>query len=195
MNISNIMLTEKRNLIIDGKHYSNINVDIFDNSDKKKVCEIYELWADLSKKLNKYKCRKANFPEISEVIFCLVCNSWRLNATPITGTHSSFDCYNYKTKKTIQVKSTSVKGDLTSFGPKSEWNELYFLDFYNNGNYDGTFDVYMIPNEEIYNTKVNQNQTFKEKQETGQRPRFSIKKKIIAPLNLKPIKTCNIYNL
>ncbi|MCL2688021.1 MAG: Bsp6I family type II restriction endonuclease [Methanobrevibacter sp.] len=188
------MKTEIRDLILNGKTHS-VEVDIFDESDKKPVCEMYEMWAKLSNQLNEYKCRKSNFPEISEIFFCLIYDSWRVNATSIPGEHSSFDCYNPHTQKTIQVKATSVKGDLTSFGPKSKWDELYFLDFYNNGEYDGSFDIYLIPNDIIYDTKVNERQTFEMKQNTGQRPRFSIKKKIIEPLEMKPLESFNLCDL
>jgi len=83
--------------------------------------------------------------------------------------------------------------DLTSFGPTSEWDELYFLDFYREGNWDGTFDIYKIPNELIYNHKVNQHQTMKEQQLEKRRPRFSIYKEIILSNGMTPIKTGRLY--
>ena len=39
----------------------------------------------------------------------------------------SFDCYNLKTNKTVQLKSSSVYSDLSSFEPISEWDGLYFM--------------------------------------------------------------------
>ena len=85
----------------------------------------------------------------------------------------------------IQIKASSVGSDLTTFGPKSEWDELFFLDF-SQGN--GVFKVYEIKHEWIYSHNVNKSQTFKEQQAQGRRPRFSITKDIIIPKNLKPVK-------
>jgi hypothetical protein len=78
--------------------------------------------------------------------------------------------------------------DLTSFGPTSRWDKLYFLDFYNNGNLDGSFDCYEIDTALIYNTVVNQgkNETFVDQQRQGRRPRLSLKK-IIRENNITPI--------
>ena len=42
-------------------------------------------------------------------------------------------------------------------------------------------------NELIYTHKVNSNQTFRDQQEQGRRPRFSIMKDIIEPHNLNPV--------
>jgi len=66
---------------------------------------------------------------------------------------------------------------------------LYFLDFYNNGKLDGTFNIYKIPTKTIYSMKVNKNQTLKQQQAQEKRPRFSIIKKIVENKKLKPIAT------
>ena len=97
----------------------------------------------------------------------------------------SFDAVNTKTGKRIQIKASSVGSDLTSFGPKSEWDELFFLDF-SQGN--GVFKVYEIKPEWVYGHNVSKTQTFKEQQDQGRRPRFSIIDNIIKPKDLKPIK-------
>lgn len=187
------MRKEIKELEIEDKKHK-IEVDIIEKSDKDDIILMYKSWLLLSKKLNKFGCRKVNFPEISELIYCLVFDSWRVNNTPELE-HSSFDCYNPKNKTRIQVKATSVEDDLTSFGPKSIWDELIFMDFFSEGKYDGTFTVYKIPNEKIYNFKVNKNETFKDKQQTGQRPRFHVKKGLIRPLKIKPIGKYNLFEL
>ena len=186
------MKRELKELNIGGKYYK-AEVEIVEKSDAEHLLEMYNLWNRLSKNLTEYGCRRMNFPEISELIFCLVYDCWRTNN--ISGIeHSSFDCYNPKTNARIQVKATSIKNDLTSFGPRSVWDELYFMDFYPNGKYDGSFDVYLIPNDEVYNHKINENQTFKDQQKEGRRPRFSIKK-LIKSLNLKPVGSFNLNDL
>ncbi|MBU1890158.1 Bsp6I family type II restriction endonuclease, partial [Patescibacteria group bacterium] len=75
----------------------------------------------------------------------------------------------------------------TSFGPRSKWDDLYFLDFYNGGKVDGLFDIYKIPNNLIYENKVNKKQTLKDQQDEKRRPRLCIKKEIIANYKIKPI--------
>lgn len=184
------MINEKKELILEGKSYF-VNVDILEESDKDNIIEIYNMWKDLSEKLSSYGCRRINFPELSELIFCLLYNCWRTNNTKGLGEHSSFDCYNPKTHKRIQIKAASSKNELTSFGPDSIWDEIYFMDFYNKGNYDGTFEVYLLPNDKIYNYKMNKNETFKDQQKQKRRPRFSLRK-LIKELNIKPIGVYNI---
>lgn len=85
----------------------------------------------------------------------------------------------------IQVKASSVASDLTTFGPRSEWDELFFLDFSAS---DGSFKVYKIEPDWIYKHMVNKKQSFSAQQEQGRRPRFSIIENIIKPRKLKPVK-------
>lgn len=161
----------------------------FTQQDGQKWEYVFNLWRELKIALREYKSREPNFPEgLSEVAFCLWSGSSRfISAKGLSNT--SFDTFNQKTGRAEQIKACSVKYDLTSFGPSSKWDDLYFLDFYNDGKFDGLFDIYKIPNELIYNHKVNKNQTLKEQQEQGKRPRLSIKKEIIIPLKIHPIAT------
>jgi hypothetical protein len=76
---------------------------------------------------------------------------------------------------------------LTSFGPDSVWDEIYFVHFYPNKKYDGSYNIYLIPNDLIYNQKVNATQTMRQQQELNRRPRFSIMKEIIKPRLMKPV--------
>jgi hypothetical protein len=161
----------------------------FSKADRAKWKELFDLWMRLKLGMRDYKAREPNFPEgLSEVAFCLYSGSKKLFSLqgPVS---SSFDTYNLETKRAEQIKATSVKEDLTSFGPDSEWDDLYFLDFYNKGKLDGTFNIYIIPNDLIYNYKVNKNQTLKQQQAQGKRPRFSLTKELIIKKGLKPIAT------
>ncbi len=161
----------------------------FNKQDKKKWKQLFDTWKKLKLGLREYKSREPNFPEgLSEVAFCLYSGSKRFISLK-GNANSSFDTFNIKTGKAEQIKACSVKGDLTSFGPKSKWDDLYFLDFYNNGKLDGTFNIYKIPTKMIYSMKVNKNQTFKQQQAQGRRPRFSIKKEIIGKKKFKPVAT------
>lgn len=167
----------------------------YDINDFETVKNIYKYWLSLNLELLKVKSRSINIPEgLSEVAFCLFMNTVRVSESKNKDFKTSFDVYDLEKNKKIQLKSTSVYEDLTSFGPESEWDDLYFLDFFKDGKWDGSFDVYLIANALIYNQKVNKKQSFKDVQKEGKRPRFSIKKEIISVCSLKPIKTFNIYS-
>ena len=87
---------------------------------------------------------------------------------------SSFDCYDLDDQKTVQVKSASVDPDLTSFGPRSEFQKLYFLDFSSKGNPDGKFVIYDMPV-----ARVKSILTKAKKKNPDVRPRFSFQEKIL----------------
>lgn len=159
----------------------------FDKNDGIEWKKVFDQWKGLKLGLKSYKAREPNFPEgLSEVAFCLWSQSSRyLSSKKLSNT--SFDTFNTNTNRAEQIKACSVEQDLTSFGPKSRWDDLYFLDFFNGGLVDGCFDIYKIPSDLIYNHKVNKNQTLKEMQALGKRPRFSIKKHLVVEMNLKPI--------
>lgn len=168
-------------------HDCSINLMEFDKVDAKEWKKLFDLWKELKIGLKNYKCREPNLPEgLSEVAFCLYSGSGRLISMNGKAS-SSFDTFNMKTKKAEQIKATSVEEDLTSFGPKSKWDDIYLLDFYNGGKLDGTFNVYKIPTKLIYKVKVNKSHTFLEQQAEEKRPRFSITKTFIQTKKIKPI--------
>ena len=171
----------------------NAEVQKFVENDRRVLSEIYRKWRGLSDHLKQIGARGVNLPEgLSEGSFCLEMKMYRVDSN-INGANTSFDAYDIHKKSRIQVKSCSVLPDLTSFGPKSVWDELFFCDFYRNGNWDGTFDIYKIDNSLIYNHHVNRNQTMREQQEQGRRPRFSIYREIIIPNDITPIHTGNLF--
>lgn len=170
---------------------SSLDLMDFDKIDRRKWKELFEMWKALKLGMRSYKAREPNMLEgLSEVAFCLFSGSKRLIALRSkVAISSSFDTYNMKKNRAEQIKASSVLSDLTSFGPKSKWDDLYFLDFYNQGKLNGTFNVYLIPNDLIFLQKVNATQTFIDQQKQGKRPRFSLVDKIIVPNDLKPIAT------
>ena len=189
------MKIEKHDIIIDNQTY-NAKVTIPEQKDIIDIIKMYELWAELSGLLTKYGCRRVNSPEFTELLFCIVNECWRFNNVKgFKNAHTSFDCYNPQTHKTIQIKAGSIDKDLTSFGPRSTWDEFYFMDFYCDEEYNGSFEIYYIPDEYIYGQSVNKTQTMADQQTQNRRPRFSIKNKIIKPNQLKPIAKYNIYEL
>lgn len=159
----------------------------FTKADGRKWKAVFDLWKGLKMGMRDYKSREPNFPEgLSEVAFCIWSGSSRfISAYGLSNT--SFDTFNTKKNRAEQIKACSVENDLTSFGPRSKWDDLYFLDFYNNGKVDGRFDIYRIPSRLIYEKKVNKNQTLKDQQGEKRRPRFCIKKDLIKKNKIKPI--------
>ena len=87
---------------------------------------------------------------------------------------SSFDCYDPIDQKTIQVKSASINPDLTSFGPESKFQKLYFLDFSSKGKVDGKFVIYDMPA-----GKVKRRLKKELKKKPGTRRRFSLQETIL----------------
>jgi len=151
-------------------------LDTYDD-DKSDLLKLYNSWQEGSELSLKLGGRRINLPEaLSEGAFCHFMKVGRLISC--TGNvNRSFDCVDYNDKEDgynmrIQVKASGIEKDLTSFGPNSEWDEIYFCDF-SKLNY--TFYVYLIPNDLIYNHKVNATQTMKDQQRQGRRPRMSLK--------------------
>lgn len=163
----------------------------FDKTDTTEWQKLWNSWKTLKMGLRAYKTREPNLPEgLSETAFCMYSGSHRL--VDIKGNcNKSADTYNLTTMEAEQIKATSVNRDLTSFGPKTKWDKLYFLDFYRDGALDGSFDVYEVDKNLIYNTVVNKgkNQTFKEQQALDRRPRLSLKEDVIKPNGIKPLDT------
>lgn len=162
----------------------------FTKDDGRKWKEIFDQWRKLKMGLRDYKAREPNFPEgLSEVAFCLWSGAGRYIKIKGSkkGIAGSFDTFDIKKGRAQQIKACSVEGDLTSFGPKSKWDDLYFMDFYAGGKVDGTFDVYLIPDKYIKNQSLNKSEKFTDQQEQKRRPRFGIKKEIIAKFKIKPL--------
>jgi len=181
------MRLKKQKVIIDN-HELDIEVAVMSKADAKAFKRLFDLWKRLNTGLSKYG-RKVNIPEVlSEGMFCVFAGSVRFQRK-IKGVGTvSFDTINLKSNRREQIKATSIEKDLTSFGPKTEWDDLYFMDFYRNGDLDGSFDVYLIPNDLIYGKQVNDTQTLKQQQAEKRRPRMSIKE-IIQENKIKPLAT------
>lgn len=165
--------------------------DVFDSSSLLQLKLIFKDWLMLNGKLRSINGRTLNVPDVlSEGLFCYYFDSIRTKDSA-----GSFDCVTKQSSKGVQVKATSIKYDLTSFGPESIWDELYFIDFVPNGVIDGVIHFYKIE-ENFENLILNRekNETFKDQQKQGRRPRFSIKKELIEKKLLKPIKIVDLLD-
>lgn len=159
----------------EGDFYSNVLK--FTPEDRQALIAIYESWRTLCGNLSYVSARGVNLPEgLSESAFCLATGTWRITKS-INGANSSMDCYDPMGKRgsnRIQVKACSVIPDLTSFGPNTEWDRIFFVDFYREGRWDGTFDIYELNTSDINNYPVNAYETVADQKKQNRRPRFSI---------------------
>jgi len=182
------MRITEENISLPEGHF-NAKLQYFENTDRALLFSIYQNWRSLCNELNEINSRSVNLPEgLSEGAFSLEMGCARLVGS-IPGANSSFDCYSTAENHRIQVKACSVLPDLTSFGPNSVWDKLYFCDFYREGRWDGKFDIYLIENYLIYNYKVNSEQTFHAQQAQRRRPRFSIYNGLIKTQCIEPLRT------
>jgi hypothetical protein len=148
-----------------------------DNIKFKEAIEIYQLWKNLDAKIKTFYSRGVNIHEaITEIIVCFV------NGFPLSLGGGSEDAINPKNNFKVQIKATSnFNRDLTSFGPKSKFDELHFVRL------DYEKDIMFLYNIPInlLGLNVNKNKTFDEVKKEGKRPRFSIIKDIIIKNNIK----------
>jgi hypothetical protein len=167
----------------------------YDQTDIPRYQKKFETWRSLRNFCIEDGDRAPNIPEsISEVIYCILTGSLRFKSAKKL-VDQSFDLFELEVEKTLQMKAAQIKSDLTTFGPKSKWDKLIFMDFYNDGNIDGTIDIYDIPTDLVHKVVVCKHDkktkekdiTFLHRQETGKRPRFSIKNKIIIPNSIEPM--------
>lgn len=165
----------------------------YDYTDIPNLQKAFDAWITLKNQSNILHGRSPNIPEcISETCLCFVANLVRFYKAKKLK-NSSFDCFDLFEGKAIQAKACSIKKDLTSFAPVPKWDILYFLDFYNDGNLDGTFKFYEIPNDYIFSWPVNSKFTFQEivennknKKGPGARPHVNMKE-LIKKYSLKPV--------
>ncbi|MDB9759356.1 Bsp6I family type II restriction endonuclease [Candidatus Pelagibacter sp.] len=162
----------------------------FENNDLKIFKSTFNKYKSINKVLKgKLKgTRIMNFPEaLSESVFCLAMNCGKLlSAKKTSGYSTSFDAYDTAREKRIQIKCSASSGP-TSFGPRSEYDEIYFVDFKSNGLIDGTYKIYKIENDDIDSVKVNKNQSLVDQQKQNKRPRFEIRSQLVVKKKLEPI--------
>ncbi|WP_294379095.1 Bsp6I family type II restriction endonuclease [uncultured Clostridium sp.] len=167
-----------------------ITGDEFEEQDFQQMKSIFKKWQNINVDLKSLGGRALNVPDVfSEGLFCYFFNAIRTNQTA-----HSYDCVMKNTGEGVQVKSASIPVDCTSFGPTSTWDLLYFVDFAPNGVVDGEVWFYKIDDSSIYDLVLNskKNETFKDQQLQGRRPRFSMKKALIEANNLQPVKKVSL---
>ncbi|WP_291736587.1 hypothetical protein [Clostridium sp.] len=149
------------------------------------VCDSYFKWKDLNNSLKNYVSRGINFPEtISEPMGCYALGYlWNKG--------SAGDAQDRNGRK-IEMKATSnFDSDLTSFGPKCDFDNLVFLRLDYNNNKLYIYDT-GINSEELKSLPANKHETIGDQQKQKRRPHVSIINIIINARELQP--TC-IFNI
>ncbi len=175
---------KREKIFIDGKPVIGMK---YDAEDFKEFKRIYKEWSELNKAIENLGGRTLNVPDLlSEGLFAYLFDFYRTNGSKNS---KGYDVYDVINKKGIQIKSCSIEDDLTSFGPKTHWDLIYFMKFHPTSE-DGLVEIYDISHFDFANLILNksENETFEDQQKQGRRPRFSIQSEIIDKDNLKPIK-------
>jgi len=193
------MLKKLKSLSLPEGNFDN-ELIFFDENDKPLIKKCFKDWADLCKSSLKIGgTRIPNIPEsVTEAILSLELNVGRC-VENISGSSSSFDLYDVYRKKRIQLKAATSTGP-TSFGPKSQYDEIYFMYFREiaegkrSNNFSGKYEIYKLDTKIFPKLVLNKskNETFEDQQKAGRRPRLSIPQQILDNLSIKPISVGNI---
>lgn len=155
---------------------------VIDNARIDEACSAYFKWKDLNNYIKSNSTRGLNMHEvISEPIGCY-CLGYEWNRGKEAG-----DATDPKTGKKIEFKATSnFDDDLTSFGPKTTFDNLVFLRFKLDDNLLYIYDL-NINSEELSKLPANKTKTIGEQRKEGKRPHVCLTKLFVERLNLKPI--------
>ena len=152
-----------------------------------KIIDLYPKWKFLNYEIKKIYSRGINLHEAFTEIICCYHFDFDLNVGKGT---SSADAISNKGEK-VQIKGSSdCTKDLSSYGPKSEFDILYYCCIDNENQYE--MKIYKIPASSFKKIMVNKDESFKQQQDQNRRPRFSIYKKFILPNNLVPKIVVNL---
>ncbi|GAP05046.1 Bsp6I family type II restriction endonuclease [Fructobacillus tropaeoli] len=170
------------------KNFSLINID---DARINEVCDAYFKWKDLNTYIKSTNSRGINMPDaISEPMACYCLNlSW--NRGPAVGDATAKD------GTRVECKATSnFKGDLSSFGPKTIFDDLVYLRFNLEENKVYMYDL-KINSEDFGKYPANKTQTIQEQKDAGRRPHVSLQKLFVDANNMEPtlifdIRRCEV---
>lgn len=149
------------------------------------TCDAYFKWKDLNTYVKSLVSRGINMPDaISEPMGCYCLDLlWNKN--------SGGDA-KAKDGRKIEFKATSnYDYDLSSFGPRCDFDDLVFLRFDLDSNMLFVYDT-GINSEELKSIPVSKTATVGDYQKAGKRPHIRIIESIIDKRNLKPTVIFNI---
>lgn len=153
------------------------------------VCDNFFKWKDLNTSLKNFCSRGLNFPEtISEPMACYALS--QIGPETLWNKGSAGDAQ--RDGKKLEMKATSnFDSDLTSFGPKCDFDDLIFLrlDYDNNKLY--VYDTGMNA-DDVRQLPANSNETVADQQAQKRRPHLSIIETVINAQQLQPSCVFNI---
>ena len=174
--------------------YNNFGLITIDDARIDEAAEGYFLWKDLNAFVCRNSSRGINMPDcISEPIGCY-CMDYLWNRGDEVG-----DATDPATGAKVEFKATSnFEGDLSSFGPKAEFDNLIFLRFHTTKNMVYVYNLH-INSEQLKSYPANKNQTIGQQQLQGRRPHVSLQKLFVEANNLEPdfifnIRKCEKYD-
>lgn len=156
------------------------------------TCDAFFKWKDLNTYIKRTSNRGINMPDaISEPMGCY-CLGYYWNRGDQVG-----DATDPRTNRKIEFKATSrFEGDLSSFGPKTVFDNLVYLRFNLDDNELWIYDL-NIDSEKFGTYPANKTQTIQEQKDQGRRPHVSLQALFVDANNLEPtvifdIRRCRI---
>ena len=172
--------------------YNNFDYITIDAARIDEACDVYFKWKDLNGYVRRNSTRGTNIPDtISEQMGCY-CLDLLWNRGKIAG-----DATNPRTGEIIEFKATSnFDGDLSSFGPRCQFDDLVFLRFDIDNNLLYVYDLH-VDAEEFGSYPANKAQLIRDQQREGRRPHVSLKELFIDGTNMTPdiifdIRRCEV---
>lgn len=174
--------------------YNDFGYITIDDARIDETCNAYFKWKDLNTYISNNSRRGTNMPDaISEPMGCY-CLGLLWNRGSEVG-----DATNPRTGEKIEFKATSrFEGDLSSFGPKCQFDDLVFLRFNIDKNLLYIYDL-NINSEELGRYPANRSETIQDQKNQGRRPHVSLQSLFVDADNLEPdlifdIRRCKVYD-
>lgn len=172
--------------------YNDFSRIVIDDARIDEACNAYFKWKDLNTYISNNSHRGINIPDaISEPMGCY-CLGLEWNRGTEVG-----DATDPVTGKKVEFKATSrFEGDLSSFGPKTTFDDLVFLRYNLKNNLLYIYDL-KINSHEFEKYPANNSETIAHQKAQGRRPHVSLQKLFVDAKALKPdiifdIRRCKI---
>ena len=173
--------------------YNEFRRIIIDDARIDETCNAYFKWKDLNTYISNNSHRGINMPDaISEPMGCY-CLGYEWNRGDEVGDATAPD------GSKVEFKATSrFEGDLSSFGPRCQFDDLVFLRFNVRENILFVYDL-QINSEEFGKYPANSRQTIQEQKDQGRRPHVSLQTLFVDAEQLNPdvifdIRKCRVYD-
>ena len=173
--------------------YNNFGYITIDDARIDETCNAYFKWKDLNTYIKNNSRRGINMPDaISEPMGC-----YSLGLLWNRGDEVG-DATDPSNGKKVEFKATSrFEGDLSSFGPKCQFDNLAFLRFDLDENLLYVYDL-QVNSDELGQYPANSTQTIQDQKNQGRRPHVSLQSLFVDAKQLKPdvifdIRRCKVY--